>query len=80
MRRHAKAAPYMYKGECDACTISASRLRNSGADLNLQSCVGQERRSKSQELSDGATVSLGELQEDMRVGEGLPLGRRAAGA
>jgi hypothetical protein len=49
------------KGEHDASTISASLLRNSGADLDLQPCLGQERRSKSQELSDGATMSLEEL-------------------
>jgi hypothetical protein len=52
---------------------SAFWLRNSGAHRNPRTyqCLGSRR--KRQELPPGATMPLGKLQEDMHVGESLPI-------
>ena len=58
------------RGEQDA-TLSACYVRDGCARVSGRArlCPAAER----QELPDGAAVPLGELQEDMRMGEGLPL-------
>ena len=61
------------KGENHACTISAFQLRHSGADFNLQAHARRRSGCERQELPHGTAMPLGEFQEDMRVGEGLPL-------
>jgi hypothetical protein len=60
------------EGENDA-TISASLLRNSSADLDLHSHGCRRSGGEGPELPHGAAMPLGELQEDMHVGKGLPL-------
>jgi len=56
--------------------VSDLFFSNFGVDLDHQyrNRVGTTAR-KSKELPYGATMPLGEFQEDLRVGEGLPLGR-----
>lgn len=66
----------------DDATISAFQLRNSGADLNLQFHQFHERLGggvERQELPHGTAMPLGEFQENMRLGEGLPLALLAPG-
>ena len=52
----------------------AFKLRDFCADLDLQPSSGLGSKRKWQKLSYGAAMPLGELQEDMHVGEGLPIG------
>jgi hypothetical protein len=54
-------------------TISGFWLRNSGAGLNLQFDGRLGARVEGQELPHGAAMPLGELQENLHVGEGLPI-------
>jgi hypothetical protein len=53
----------------------AFKLRDFCADLDLQPSSSLGSKRKWQKLSFGAAMPLGELQEDMHVGEGLPIGR-----
>lgn len=49
-------------------------LRTFCADLDLRLSSGLGSKRKWQKLSYGAAMPLGELQEDMHMGEGLPIG------
>jgi hypothetical protein len=61
------------KGESNAWSSSVSWQRNPCAAYNFQFHKRLGPSNERQELPHGTAMPLGELQENMRVGEGLPL-------